>query len=644
MPVLAIVLKLIAWVLILLIPLTGVWLASSLAAFANGPIWLTIVCGALLFPILPIAWDVFARWRKARSKARSKPSLFRDSRRDALNKLALRWSDRILVRTLVLNVIFVGALIWKYPHDTFTAVAARGDWMLDGVEAEWAQSARQHLYDAADWIRARLESEEINPFEEQLDDTGSVEPPPPPPPARPETTPTPPPVAAPEPVVPGWTPTLHVQDPYVVEQTLKHGRELTTAAQFADDDALQQALRKAKLLDADHLLRWRYADGERVDAHRLAPAALTADDVARVEIRPPYLRISLNDAAAATLCTATKAARGRRLFAVADNRVKTWIEVHEPICEGVVAMPLDPTQQADDYDRGPEAGIIGATDHWPSPDRPHPLAKSIPAAHEVSIQAVARYMKAQEADPHRRFKALHDYVVTRVAYDFESLEPGKRRPQDADTVFRDRRGVCAGYANLLSALGREAGFEITNVSGRTRAEDGNLAGSFHAWNAVQIEGAWYLVDPTWNAGGKVDGAFRFNYRTTYLFTPPKIFSVDHLPSTPGWQLQQPISQGHFVRQPYLSPDFFRRGLELVSPTRSQVTVEKDAHIRIANPRGAKVVAVIARTGQECETSGERQVRVHCRLPGSGNWQVVLFAGERGARSLRSMGRVEFVVP
>lgn len=648
MPIVVVALKLLAWILILLIPLTGVWLASALAAFANGPIWLTIISGALLFPLLPIGWDAFARWRRARSRARARPGLFRDERRAAFEKLALRWSDRILVRTLILNVVFIGALLWKYPHDTFTAVAARGDWMLDGVEAAWADGARQRLYRAADWIRARLEAEQTNPFEAQLEASDAVEPPPPPPPPtpaqQPATAPKPAPVPLPEPVIPPWTPTLHVQDPYVVEQTLKNARKLTTAAQFADDATLEAKLLEAKILEPGHRLRWRYLDDQRADAHRLRPAAVGVDSIARVEIRAPYLRISLKPDAAATLCAATTAGEGYRLYALAQDRVQTWIEIHEPICEGVIAMPLDPTRQADDYDQGPEEGIRGATDHWPTPDRPHPLARTLPAAHEVSIQAVARYIKANEADPHQRFKALHDYVVTRVVYDLESLEPGKRRPQDADTVFRDRRGVCAGYANLLSALGREAGYEITNVSGRTRAEDGDLAGSYHAWNAVKIEDAWYLVDPTWNAGGPKDGVFAFNYQTTYLFTPPKVFSVDHLPGKDGWQLQAPISQGEFVRQPYLNPTFFRRGLQLISPTRSQVTVARDADIEIANPRGAQVTAVIARTGQECETSGDRRVRVHCRLPGSGNWQVVLYGGDRGARSLRSMGRVEFVVP
>src|SRR6185295_12220175 len=50
------------WVLVVIVvPALGVWLASSLAVYRNGPVWLAVACGLLLFPGLPLAWETWSR-------------------------------------------------------------------------------------------------------------------------------------------------------------------------------------------------------------------------------------------------------------------------------------------------------------------------------------------------------------------------------------------------------------------------------------------------------------------------------------------------------------------------------------------------------------------------------------------------------
>ena len=73
-------------------------------------------------------------------------------------------------------------------------------------------------------------------------------------------------------------------------------------------------------------------------------------------------------------------------------------------------------------------------------------------------------------------KALHDYIADRVVYDYDSLEPGARAPQDAVTVFERRLGVCAGYANLLAAVCDGAlGGAVLNVGAGRRTSVNELA-------------------------------------------------------------------------------------------------------------------------------------------------------------------------
>ena len=86
------------WVLVVVVvPALGVWMASSLAAYRNGPVWLALASGLLLFPVLPVAWEARARRRR-----------MRDGREPSRTFTA--W-DRVVLRTLVVNVAFMAALL-----------------------------------------------------------------------------------------------------------------------------------------------------------------------------------------------------------------------------------------------------------------------------------------------------------------------------------------------------------------------------------------------------------------------------------------------------------------------------------------------------------------------------------------------------
>lgn len=121
----------------------------------------------------------------------------------------------------------------------------------------------------------------------------------------------------------------------------------------------------------------------------------------------------------------------------------------------------------------------------------HPAVANMPSSVETSIASVAQYIVSKESDPVQRIKALHDYVADRIAYDAESYFAGQYPPQDAETVFKTRKSVCAGYAKLLEALGKAAGEEIIYVVGDARTQTSDLSGQGHAWNAARVKGQWY---------------------------------------------------------------------------------------------------------------------------------------------------------
>ena len=277
----------------------------------------------------------------------------------------------------------------------------------------------------------------------------------------------------------------------------------------------------------------------------------------------------------------------------------------------------------------------------------HPAVVNMPASAETSIESVAQYIARQEPDPLLRVKALHDYVADRIAYDAPSFFAGRYPPQDAETVFKTRTAVCAGYAKLLEALGQAMGEEIVYVVGDARSSTSDLSGQGHAWNAVKVNGKWYLIDATWDSGS-VDQASGFTkrYQSDYLFPPAEVMGVTHYPDNNAWQLRsQPISRGEFLRQPMMRPQFFAEGMKLLAPVRSQTDTISNATIELQNPNQRWLLASYAPKGssqsKNCSDKASQGPKLACPLPSSGAYEVRLFSGDKQFGEFAYMGQMEF---
>lgn len=270
---------------------------------------------------------------------------------------------------------------------------------------------------------------------------------------------------------------------------------------------------------------------------------------------------------------------------------------------------------------------------WPWPAEMHPAVRAMPASVETSPEAVGRYLAAQERDPWRLARAVHDYVADRVVYDVESYRAGVYPPQDALTTFRTRRSVCAGYAALFEAIGRAAGLTVETIVGRARGVVREGMGEGHAWSAVKLDERWRLVDTTWDAGYVSADGFHKRYRTEYFLTPPEVFLTKHFPDEARWQLMdRPRSPGEYLRAPALDPGFFAAGLRLVSPDRAESDAREELRVVLENPRRRSVMVEVGVEGQarsRCPTttSGDT-LTARCALRGSDLHEVTIFTAPR----------------
>jgi len=97
----------------------------------------------------------------------------------------------------------------------------------------------------------------------------------------------------------------------------------------------------------------------------------------------------------------------------------------------------------------------------------------------------------QYASAYEQELAVHDYIILNCAYDTSYGANNERDAYYAEGVFIHQTAVCDGYAKAFKLCMDILGIPCIRVTGTGDGES-------HAWNAVQLDGEWYMVDVTWD--------------------------------------------------------------------------------------------------------------------------------------------------
>ena len=604
--------KLPLWGVVLGIPAAGFWVASSLAALHNLPLWAVVAAGACMMPLGPVAWELWA------SRRRKGPS-----------RMAL--SDRLVLRTFVLNAVVLGGLVGLAPQTALLAVTARGDWFLDAAEGP--------LRSALEALIARLGAEAPEP-------EGWL---------RPGEESPPPDLSQ--------LAESAIQAPALHRAAELSGRDLlgairgTLSPQVREDPvAVNAALHAGGWIEPGQSVAWwtGATDGAR-RAYLLEAVLVAATDLSDSRIAGDTLVLRPTSAGQQLLCAATTDAPPATLAAVRDGAVLAAGWTDAPLCSPELLLPMAlgarptrepaPTPVASKAP-GPSSRTASAPpsdprprvrtreagpDLWPLPPEPSPLAMDVPRNSLRTIDALAAWFQKKARDPTDRMRAIHDWVALNIAYDAVGYQMKSYGDQSAESVFAERKGVCAGYARLTKALGQAAGLNVVVVGGLSKGY-GELGGSPHAWNAVALDGHWYLLDVTWDAGFTRGDEFIQRYKTEYLFTPPQVFLGTHLPKDEGWQLvADKLKRSDYVQAPERRPLLEAANLTLLAPRRSQVTVTRELVVRLKNP-DERPIRVTWRGGElrgPCDVEGDRLIKATCDLPEPGRYTVAICAPTEG---------------
>ena len=98
--------------------------------------------------------------------------------------------------------------------------------------------------------------------------------------------------------------------------------------------------------------------------------------------------------------------------------------------------------------------------------------------------------------------AVYDYICANVSYDYTT--PGTFK-HTAYAAMMNGRAVCQGYATLLYRMLMQLGISCRLIPGNN-----------HAWNIVELNGLYYNVDSTWDAGSAPE-YYRYFLRSDETF-------------------------------------------------------------------------------------------------------------------------------
>jgi len=200
-----------------------------------------------------------------------------------------------------------------------------------------------------------------------------------------------------------------------------------------------------------------------------------------------------------------------------------------------------------------------------------------------------------------KFRAIYTWVSTNISSDIkqqnkifriqkkfknDSIAFIKWNEEYKKKVFKKllkhNKTMCTGYAYIIKELAFLADIECEIVDGYGRTVESNidsLETTNHSWNAVKLNGKWYLCDATWSSG-YVNENYNFieDYNDGYFLTTPILFAKNHYPIQKKWLLNNVTTNITFTTSPLVYGETFKYKIVNLTPSKMNVEVKKNEEI------------------------------------------------------------------
>ena len=209
-------------------------------------------------------------------------------------------------------------------------------------------------------------------------------------------------------------------------------------------------------------------------------------------------------------------------------------------------------------------------------------------------------------------------------------------------ALQKRITQCSGYSRLFKELLKLFNIKTVLVHGCGRTYSLSIKPKIenHEWNAVKINGKYYLCELTWGAGKVENGKFIPSYNTFYFCCPPNQFIQTHLPSKEldKWQLlQKKISQNDFDNLLYKDKFFYFYEFSEITPNEGIVKLNNNiCDIKIVNKKEVKGLRLSCKVYLEqklienasCIEKFYNYFLIHLILNQKGKYNILIFATDK----------------
>lgn len=128
--------------------------------------------------------------------------------------------------------------------------------------------------------------------------------------------------------------------------------------------------------------------------------------------------------------------------------------------------------------------------------------RNVIAERDSNVDGIIKEAEAKTTD-YEKVKYLNEWLTKNNCYnsDLNAAETNYPEAWECVSALKGSTGtqgpVCEGYARAFKVLCDQIGIPCVLVDGKAKSQAGS-SGEDHMWNYVQLDGAWYAVDVTWN--------------------------------------------------------------------------------------------------------------------------------------------------
>lgn len=271
-------------------------------------------------------------------------------------------------------------------------------------------------------------------------------------------------------------------------------------------------------------------------------------------------------------------------------------------------------------------------------------ARNAPASAARTLTTLSTYLTSPAKSDLAKARSVYAWITAHVRYD-EGAFSGQKYASEAEYAsrsLRSRKAVCTGFALLFKHLLSPAGIEVANIKGYARTFDSEAGQPVqrvdHEWNAVRLDGDWYLLDIAW-AQTTAKGGQPNDY---FFLTEPAEFAANHFPTDPRWQLvDATVSKAQFDQFPKLYDAYFRLGFDENFPKSGLIRASNALTLTLRNQKDVEFMCALGRLGGAESTtvpvsvqrSGETY-RLTVSVPQRSHSTLLVFARPKGVRSER----------